>query len=189
MTTVSLRPTAFVLSEFLTDAECDWVRSYASSRMVRSARAHRHPCNRTPTAREFAAIPWSSQVGPRYDGLDRVGGWRAHVDADLHAAWRLEGDPSARGPRTQPDAAAVREWREHPGAASAQMRTGTARPRSAMMRYCGGRRCSGTRLARSTARTAISSTRTTTTASPICSRASSTARVTVWRPSSGTSNR
>jgi prolyl 4-hydroxylase len=39
MTTVSLRPTAFVLSGFLTHAECDYIKGYASSRMVPSGLA------------------------------------------------------------------------------------------------------------------------------------------------------
>jgi len=36
---VSLRPTVFVLSGFLSDAECDFIKSYASSRMVPSGLA------------------------------------------------------------------------------------------------------------------------------------------------------
>ncbi len=39
MTTVALRPAAFVLSGFLSDDECDYVRNYASKRMVRSGLA------------------------------------------------------------------------------------------------------------------------------------------------------
>lgn len=35
---MSLRPTVFVLSGFLSDAECDFIKSYASSRMVSHAR-------------------------------------------------------------------------------------------------------------------------------------------------------
>jgi len=39
MTTVSLRPLVFVLSGFLSDSECDFIKSYAASRMVPSGLA------------------------------------------------------------------------------------------------------------------------------------------------------
>jgi len=50
MTTVSLRPLAFEIHGLLTDAECDFVRDYASSRLVRSKLAFMDASNKDDTA-------------------------------------------------------------------------------------------------------------------------------------------
>lgn len=40
LTTVSLRPTVLVLSDFLSEEECEFIKSYSAKRMVRSGLAN-----------------------------------------------------------------------------------------------------------------------------------------------------
>ena len=112
---------------------------------------------------EVCAAP-DGAVGAGDDGLvtkSEVGVRTS--DADLHGA-RRDGADRRGGARAQPDAAAVRARREHPG--------GAVRRRAVQYGAI-----------------ATSSTRTTTTASPRCCDPSSMARAIGWRRCSGTSRR
>ena len=113
MTTVSLRPTVFVLSDFLTDAECAFIKKCAYARHTPpSSPSARQPSARHPTAtaqpvrahaqrahaqraaqsvarvragRQVRVLPHGA-VGAGDDGLVGRLSRRPHLDADLHGA-------------------------------------------------------------------------------------------------------